>query len=96
MRVNIKVRHFFPDQRSTQPCRTTAMFYSSPSGRSHSAGRHVALRHQRPTWWAGKRCHLQVEVDGSTDVVVEDTEVNLSIAIDRATGRAGRNLVCKN
>ena len=40
-----------------------------------------------------KRCHLQVVLTGLPDVVVEDTEANLYIAIDRATDRARRTVV---
>ncbi|MEN8168005.1 MAG: HPF/RaiA family ribosome-associated protein [Pseudomonadota bacterium] len=44
---------------------------------------------------ADKLCHLQVVLDGLPDVVVEDTEADLYIAIDRATDRAGRTLLRK-
>jgi len=39
-----------------------------------------------------KRCQLQVVLSGFADVVVEDTEADLYMAIDRATGRAGRSV----
>ena len=39
-----------------------------------------------------KRCHVQVAVPGSTDVVIEDTDVDLYVAIDRAASRTGRTL----
>ena len=42
-----------------------------------------------------KRCHLQVVLAGLPDVVVEDTEADLYVAIDRAAARAGRTLVRK-
>jgi len=42
-----------------------------------------------------KRCHLQVVLDGLPDVVIEDVEADLYVAIDRATDRAGRTLVRK-
>lgn len=45
-----------------------------------------------PRGGADKRCHLQVVLDGLSDVVVEDIETNLYIAIDRATDRAGRTV----
>ena len=48
-----------------------------------------------PRGGADKRCHVQVVLDGLPDVVVEDTEADLYIAIDRATDRAGRTLVRK-
>jgi len=40
-----------------------------------------------PRGGADKRCHLQVVLTGLPDVVVEDTEANLYVAIDRATDR---------
>ena len=46
-----------------------------------------------PHGGADKRCHLQVVLAGLPDVVVEDTEADLYVAIDRATDRAGRTLV---
>ena len=42
-----------------------------------------------------KRCHLQVVLAGLPDVVIEDIETDLYVAIDRATDRAGRTLVRK-
>ena len=49
----------------------------------------------RPRGGTDKRCHLQVVLDGLPDVLVEDTEADLYIAIDRATDRAGRTLLRK-
>ena len=37
-----------------------------------------------------KRCHLVVTLAGMSSVVIEDTESNLYVAIDRAVARAGR------
>jgi ribosomal subunit interface protein len=48
-----------------------------------------------PRGGADKRCHLQVVLSGLPDVVIEDTEADLYVAIDRATDRAGRTLVRK-
>ena len=42
-----------------------------------------------------KRCRLQVVLDGLPDVVVEDIEADLYVAIDRVTDRAGRTVVRK-
>ena len=39
-----------------------------------------------------KRCKMLIEVPRIKNVVVEDTESNLYVAIDRATERAGRTL----
>ena len=40
-----------------------------------------------------KNCHLQVVLAGLPDVVIEDTEADLYVAIDRATDRASRTVV---
>ena len=48
-----------------------------------------------PRGGADKRCRLQVVLDGLPDVVVEDIEADLYIAIDRASDRAGRTTVRK-
>jgi len=45
-----------------------------------------------PRGGADKRCHLQVVMAGLPDVVIEDTEADLYVAIDRATDRAGRTI----
>jgi putative sigma-54 modulation protein len=39
-----------------------------------------------------KRCHIQVAIPGGADVLIEDTESDLYVAIDRAADRAGRTL----
>ncbi len=48
-----------------------------------------------PLGGSDKRCHLQAVLAGLPDVVVEDTEADLYVAIDRATDRVGRTLVRK-
>ena len=48
-----------------------------------------------PRGGADKRCHLQVILAGLPDVVVEDIESDLYVAIDRASDRAGRTVVRK-
>jgi len=40
-----------------------------------------------------KRCHLEVNLPGQAVVVVEDTEPDLYVAINRATSRAGRTVM---
>ncbi len=39
-----------------------------------------------------KCCHIQVVLPQLSDVVIEDTEVDIVTAIDRATDRAGRTV----
>jgi ribosome-associated translation inhibitor RaiA len=48
-----------------------------------------------PRGGADKRCHLQVVLAGLPNMVIEDTEANLYVAINRAADRAGRTLVRK-
>jgi len=48
-----------------------------------------------PRRGADKRCHIQVVLSGIPDVVIQDTEVNLYDAIDRAIDRAKRIVVRK-
>jgi len=40
-----------------------------------------------------KRCHLEVILPGQAPVVVEDTETDLYVAINRAAARAGRTVM---
>ncbi len=48
-----------------------------------------------PRGGTDKHCHLQVVLRGLPDVVIEDTETDMYLAIDRATDRAGRTVVRK-
>ncbi|PWF44729.1 HPF/RaiA family ribosome-associated protein [Massilia glaciei] len=40
-----------------------------------------------------KRCKIQAKLDAGTEVIIEDTEADLYVAIDRAADRADRALV---
>ena len=42
-----------------------------------------------------KHCRLQISLAGNTDVIVEDRQVSLQAAINRALDRAGRSLARK-
>ncbi len=46
-----------------------------------------------PRGGADKRCQIQVRLTTLADVVIEDTEADLYVAIDRAAERAGRTAV---
>ena len=48
-----------------------------------------------PRGGTDKRCHVQVVMPGLPDIVVEDTEVDLYAAIDRAMDRARRTVARK-
>lgn len=39
-----------------------------------------------------KRCRIRVEFDGAPEVLIEDTESDLYVAIDRAADRASRSV----
>jgi putative sigma-54 modulation protein len=39
-----------------------------------------------------KRCQIDVSLAGHNDIVIEDTETNLYVAIDRASDRCARTL----
>jgi ribosome-associated translation inhibitor RaiA len=45
-----------------------------------------------PRGGVDKRCHLQVVLAGLSDVVIEDTDADLYVAIGRATDRAVRTI----
>ena len=46
-----------------------------------------------PRKGADKRCHLQILLNGLPNVVIEDIETNLYVAINRATDRAGLTVI---
>jgi len=46
-----------------------------------------------PRGGVDKHCHLQVILAGLPDVIIEDTEADMYVAINRASDRAGRTLV---
>ena len=46
-----------------------------------------------PRGGVDKRCQIQVRLATLADVVIEDTEADLYVAIDRAAERAGRTAV---
>ena len=48
-----------------------------------------------PRGGADKCCHIQVTLAGMPDVIVEDTEIDMYTAIDRAIDRARRTAVRK-
>ena len=45
-----------------------------------------------PRGGSDKRCKIQLVLPRHPDIVIEDTEANLYVAIDRAANRAGRTL----
>jgi ribosome-associated translation inhibitor RaiA len=45
-----------------------------------------------PRGGADKKCHLHIMLGGLPSVVIEDTEIDLYEAIDRATERTGNTM----
>lgn len=39
-----------------------------------------------------KRCQIRIDLPGAQDIVIEDTEADVYVAIDRAASRAGRSV----
>lgn len=48
-----------------------------------------------PRGGSDMHCHVQVVLGGLPDIVIEDTEADMYVAINRAVERAGRTLVRK-
>ena len=48
-----------------------------------------------PRGGSDMHCHIQVVLAGLPDIVIEDTEADMYVAINRAVERAGRTLVRK-
>ncbi len=46
-----------------------------------------------PRGGVGQHCQLQVVLLGLSDIIIEDTETDMRVAIDRACNRAGRTAV---
>ena len=92
MQINIQARQFpLTDALSSHAERRLRFALTSCDDHIHR----VVMRLSDingPRGGADKRCHLQVVLTGLPDVVVEDTEANLYVAIDRATDRARRTV----
>jgi len=48
-----------------------------------------------PRGGSDKRCQIQIPMQSTNDIVIEDTEADLYIAIDRAADRAERTIARK-
>jgi len=48
-----------------------------------------------PRGGSDMHCHVQVVLAGMPDIVIEDTEADMYVAINRAVERAGRTIVRK-
>ncbi|MDP3087527.1 MAG: HPF/RaiA family ribosome-associated protein [Methylotenera sp.] len=67
----------------------------------HRNDKHIARVQVRladingPRGGLDKRCQIDVSLAGHNDIVIEDTETNLYVAIDRACDRCARTLTRK-
>ncbi len=92
MQINIQGRNFsltdalrehaikrlrFALSRCSEPIRRVVMQLSDING---------------PKGGVDKRCHLRLVLDGLPDIIIDDTEADMYVAIDRAADRAGRTL----
>jgi ribosome-associated translation inhibitor RaiA len=48
-----------------------------------------------PRGGADKRCHIQIVLTGLPDIIIEDIEADMYVAIGRAADRAGRSVLRK-
>ncbi|MGK0440829.1 MAG: ribosomal subunit interface protein [Pseudohongiellaceae bacterium] len=92
MQINIHARNFIlTDAIRTYITRRLA--YALSSRDEHIQRINVRLSDiNGPRGGADKRFQIQVVLDQLSDVVIEDTEVDLYVAIDRAVDRASRTV----
>jgi len=95
MQVEIQSRHFSLTQAIDAYTRRRLDY--AFSARAHHLQRiFVRLMDVNgPRGGADKRCQLHVVVPGQPDIIVQDTETDLYLAIDRAVDRASRSVARK-
>jgi putative sigma-54 modulation protein len=92
MQIFIQARGFDLSAGFARACRAS---HSLRARLGHQHVRKVSIRLSDlngPRGGEDKRCSIQVAVPGAADVLIEDTEPDLYVAIDRAADRAGRTL----
>ncbi|MFO1431637.1 MAG: HPF/RaiA family ribosome-associated protein [Candidatus Competibacteraceae bacterium] len=92
MQINIQARGFTLTDGLREHTSRRLQFALGWAG--HHLGR-VSVRlsdENGPRGGKDKRCHIRLVLPGTKEVVVEDTETDLYVAIDRATARAGRSV----
>jgi ribosomal subunit interface protein len=92
MRINIQARNFTLT-KAIRDHVTRRLGYALSSRDEHI--QHIKVRLSDingPRGGADKRCKIQVVLPQLADVVIEDTEVDLYAAIDRAVDRASRTI----
>lgn len=95
MRIDIKT-HKFPLTSALRSHAQRRLHYALSSIEDHI--QRVVMRLSDingPRGGVDKRCRLQLVLEGLPDLVVEDTQADLYMAIDRASDRAGRTLLRK-
>lgn len=91
MQINIYA-HGFTTTEALREYVTTRLHHALGCRVDHISQARVRLSDVNgPRGGADKRCQIQVRLAHLADVVVEDTEADLYLAIDRAAERAGRS-----
>jgi ribosomal subunit interface protein len=92
MQINIQARGFqLTDGLREHAERRLQFAFGWADGRL----RHVSVRlsdENGPRGGEDKRCRIQITFPGARSVVIEDTEADVYVAIDRAADRAGRSV----
>ena len=92
MKIDLQARHF----SATKALRnhvTRRLGFALSAGAEHIQRVLVKLSADNgPRGSVDKRCQIQLVLPRQPDIVIEDSEANLYVAIDRAANRAGRTL----
>ena len=92
MQINIQARGFTLTDGLRE--HTSRRLQFALGWASHHLGK-VSVRlsdENGPRGGKDKRCRIRISFPGAQDVVIEDTETDLYVAIARATDRAGRSV----
>jgi ribosomal subunit interface protein len=92
MKIDMQARHFSLSKALRNHIKRRLGFALS-AGNDHIQRVLVSLSEANgPRGCADKCCKIQLVLPRIPNIVVEDTEANLYVAIDRAANRAGRTL----
>ena len=92
MRIEIQTRGFELTAGLREHAERRLQFALSWAGNEVRAVRVSLFDVNGPRGGNDKRCRIQIPLSGSPNVVVEDAEADLYVAIDRAADRAERTL----
>ena len=90
MKINIRARGFELTDRLREHTERHLRF---ALGWADDHLRQISIRlssQSGPRVGKNKRCLIQIDFPGAQDIVIEDTEDDIYVAIDRAIDRAGR------